>query len=269
MSTSKATIYTLRVINPDVWSKVRKYDFSSEYIGPALNNQGLPVTGLTEDAMIPNGKGQTEKVKGTRTQLEEEMGLPEGHLKQRSDFWILYNVMVGVEDEVFDITIPEDRLKVLFLKAQPEIADGIDNIKAKSRYILFTEEEAVKHTNDRGKLKRKANDIYAKLTGADKCEILEMLNIKAASLDADSVDAKLYDYLEEQPGKFILLAEDPTRGKQSFVRKCLERGIMSIENGSVMYGETVVGIDIESAAIALHSDEMKATMEAVKILLKK
>ena len=44
---------------------------------------------------------------------------------------------------------------------------------------------------------------------------------------------------------------------------------MSIENGSVMYGETVVGIDIESAAIALHSDEMKATMEAVKILLKK
>ena len=47
MSTSKATIYTLRVINPDVWSKVRKYDFSSEYIGPALNNQGMPVTGCT------------------------------------------------------------------------------------------------------------------------------------------------------------------------------------------------------------------------------
>lgn len=266
-------VYILRKIHPDTWAKVRLYQFANEDIGPAIDDQGLPITGLTEDSMEPNGKGQTEKIKGTRTELEEAMGLEPGTLKKGSfikpsPFWTMFSVRVGDSDEKFDSSIPEHRLKIEFLKAQPQVAFGVTNIKAKSEYVLFTREEEAVKANQVKKSKREAYSLFEKLTLQDRVELLEMIGVKSAGLTADIVEDKLSDFVEEYPTKFVAMVEDPTRKYKTFVRQALDRGILSLDGGTVMYNEIILGFDIDSAAIKLFSEEQAKTREAIKIQLK-
>lgn len=266
-------IYILRKIHPDTWAKVRLYQFANEDIGPAIDDQGLPITGLTEDSMEPNGKGQTEKIKGTRTELEEAMGLEPGTLKKGSfikpsPFWTMFSVRIGDSDEKFDSSIPEHRLKIEFLKAQPQVAFGVANIKAKSEYVLFTREEEAVKANQVKKSKREAYSLFEKLTLQDRVELLEMIGVKSAGLTADIVEDKLSDFVEEYPTKFVAMVEDPTRKYKTFVRQALDRGILSLDGGAVMYNEIILGFDIDSAAIKLFSEEQAKTREAIKIQLK-
>ena len=267
------TIYTLRKIHPDTWSGIRLFVNSTEDIGPGIDDQGLPITGLTENYSQENSKGNKEIVKGTRELLEEAMGLEPGTLKKGSvqkpgEFWLKYSVKIGQGDERFDMSIPDDRLKIEFLKAQPQVAFGVKNIKAKSEYVLFTKEEEAKKSNEAKKGKREAYKLFDELTLQDKKEILETTGIKAAGLSSDLIDDKLSDFVEEYPAKFIALAKDPSRKDKTFVRECLDKGILSLEGGAVMYNELVLGYDVESAASKLFSDEEAKTRKAIEMQLK-
>ena len=264
--------YILRKIHPDTWAKVRLYQFSNEHIGPAIDEQGLPITGLTEPSTMVNDKGQTEKVKGTRTELEEAMGLEPGTLKKGSllkpsEFWINFSVMMGDSDEKFNTAIPDHRLKVEFLKAQPQVAFGVKNIKAKSEYVLFTREEEAVNANKEKKTKREAYMMFEKLTLQDRVDILEMTGVRTTGLTADVVEDKLSDFMEEFPNKFKAMVEDPTRKYKTFIRKALDKGILSLDGGAVMFNEIVLGFDIDSAATKLFSDEHAKTREAIKLQL--
>lgn len=262
-------VYTLRKIHPNTWSGIRLYNFANEDIGCAMDAQGLPITGLTEDEMVPNAKGNKELVKGTRTQLEEAMGLEAGTLKKGStlkpnEFWVNYNIRVGADDVHFDTSIPERRLAVEFLKAQPQVAYGVANIKAKSEYVLFTKEEEAANSNKEKKVKRTAFSLFEKLTLDDMAEILEIIGVRASSLSRDVIEDRLSDYMEEYPTKFIAIVEDPNRKHKTFVRKALDKGVLTMQDGAVMFNEIVVGYDADSAAARLFSEDNAKTLEAIK-----
>lgn len=262
-------IYTLRKIHPNNWSGIRLYNFANEDIGCALDQQGLPITGLTEDEYVVNAKGNKELVKGTRVQVEEAMGLEPGTLKKGSslkpnDFWVNFSIRVGLDDVNLDNSIPEHRLKIEFLKAQPQVAYGVSNIKAKSEYVLFTKEEEAVNANKEKKVKRIAFSLFEKLTLDDMCEILEILGIRSSSLSREVVEDRLSDYMEEYPNKFIAIVEDPNRKHKTFVRKALDKGVLNLENGAVMFNEIVIGYDVDSAAAKLLSEESAKTLEAIK-----
>jgi hypothetical protein len=265
-------VYVLRKIHPDSWTGIRLYTYANEDIGPAIDDQGLPITGLTENSTKPNSKGNTEIVRGTRELLEEKMGLEPGTLKKGSlikpsPFWLNFCVRIGEGDEKFDTSVPENQLKVEFLKAQPQVAFGVKNIKAKSEYVLFTREEEAKQSNEGKTIKREAYKIFETLTLQDKVEVLEMHGVRTASMTADVVEDKLTDLLEEYPIKFKALATDPTRKNKTFIRQLLDKGILSIDGGAVMYNEVILGYDIDSAAVKLFSEEEAKTREALKIQL--
>jgi len=265
--------YILRKINPNSWSGIRLYHFSFEDIGPAIDDQGLPITGLTEDSFKINAKGNKESVKGTRVMLEEELGLDEGMLKKGSlfkpsVFWINFAVRMGEGDERFKTDDPMSRLKIEFLKAQPQVADGSKQIKAKSEYVLFTPEEEASSSNKSKKGKREAYQLFDKLTLDDMSEILEITGNRSGSMSRDVIEDKLSDYMEEYPTQFIAIIKDPTRKNKTFVRRCMDQGIITLDGGAVMYGETVLGHDIDSASAKLFSNEYGKTVEAIKIQLK-
>lgn len=262
--------YILRNINPNKWSGIKSYEFTNDDIGPDLNQQGLPVTGLTENYYETDDKGRKKEVKGTRIIMEERLGLDPGTLKKgslqkHSDFWVNYTVRYDGSDLKLDTNIPENELAVLFLKAQSVVAFGVANIKAKSEYVLFTKEEEAKQSNARKKTRRSAYTLFEKLTQEDMSEVLEMTGVKVASLTADVIEDKLSDYMEEYPKKFIAMVEDPSRKHKTYIRRCLDKGIMFLEDGAVMYGETVLGYDVDTAATKLFSDEGAKTREAIKI----
>lgn len=266
-------VYTLRKIHPNTWSGIRLYNFSNEDIGAATDLQGLPVTGLTEDTYELNSKGNKELVKGTRVLLEEAMGLEAGTLKKGTtikpnEFWINYNIRIGLDDEHFDTNIPEKWLAVEFLKAQPQVAYGVTNIKARSEYVLFTREEEAANSNKEKKSKRAAYALFEKLTLEDMAEILAVIGVKASSLTPSIVEDKLSDYMEEYPNKFIAIVMDPARKNKTFVRKALEKAILTMEDGAVMFNEILLGYDVDSAAAKLFSEEGSKTLAAIKENLK-
>ena len=265
--------YILRKIHPNSWSGIRLYNFANEDIGPAIDAQGLPVTGLTEDQMITNSKGQKEVIKGTRVQIEEAMGLDPGTLKKGSlskpsEFWLNFFVRIGADDEKLDTAIPEEWLKIEFLKAQPQVAFGAKAIKSTSEYVLFTREDEAEASNKTKRVKREAYQLFEKLTLDDKKEILEINGMVASSLSAEIIEDKLSDFLEEYPAKFVAIVNDPTRKHKTFIRECLAKGVLFMEEGAVMFNEIVLGYDIESASAKVFNPENAKTLEALKLNLK-
>lgn len=263
-------IYHLRKINPNSWSGIRLYQFSNEDIGPGVDDQGLPITGLTENYYVENSKGNKELVKGTREQLELDMGLDQGTLKKGSlhkpnDFWINYAVRIGEGEEKFDTTIPEHRLAIEFLKAQPQVAFGVKNIKAKSEYLLYTREEEARQSNTEKKSKRDAYVMFEKLTLDDMAEILQLTGVKTGAMSKDAIEDALTDFLEAYPDKFKAMVNDPIRKFKTFINKALDKGILSLDGGAVMYNEIMLGYDKDSAAVHLSSPDGAKNYEALKI----
>lgn len=266
----KGKTFFLRSINPDKWAKVRRFNFTSEDLGPCIDKHGLPVTGLTEDTMITNEKQNKEVLKGTRGILEKELGLEEGQLKKGtlispSLFWTSFTIKMETADLELSGDDPQDQLKILFLAAQDYVAFGINNRKAKSEYLLYTKDDAAKDANKTKKTKREAYRIFDELTLEEKSDILEMLGVNARTLTADMIEDRLSDMVEDAPTKFMAIAQDPKRKQKVYVRKCLDKGFLTMVDGAVMYGETVLGYDINSAADNLFSDTNAKTREALKI----
>lgn len=262
--------YILRKVRKNTWSGVDRFSDTKEGIAANIDNQGLPITGLTEDTVITNEKGHKEVVKGTRTLIEEALGVDPGYLKRgttikHSEFWVQYAVELRHTERKFDTSIPEDWLAVEFLKAQKQVAFGNSNIDAYSEYLLYSPEDAAVVANKSNKGKIEANKVFASLTIGDKKEVLEMFGIKAESLSVDEIESKLYDELQEFPAKFLLFVNDPTRKQQAFIRSCLDRGILHLDNGSIMYNATLISYDVPNAAIKLFSEEHATTLEAIKL----
>ena len=51
-------------------------------------------------------------------------------------------------------------------------------------------------------------------------------------------------------------------------QQALDKGILSLDGGAVMYNEIVLGYDIDSSAIKLFSEDQAKTREAIKLQLK-
>ena len=264
--------YYLRRVNKDNWAGISLYQFANEDIGAGVDDYGLPITGLTEDSYEENSKGNKQLVKGTRTLLEEAMSLEPGALKKGStlkpnEFWVNYSVRLGAGEEKFHEAIPEDKLKIEFLKAQPQVAFGVKNIKAKTEYVLYTKEDEAVQSNKGKKSKREAYTLFEQLSLDEMAEILELLGIRAVTLSKDVIEDKLSDYMEEYPARFIAMVNDPNKKYRTFINKCLNKGILSIDGGAVVYNETILGYDTNSASLFLASDDGAKTYEALKIQL--
>lgn len=258
------TKYTLRRVNKDKWAPVIKYKFAKDGIGSFLDDQGLPITGLTENT----AKGK-EVIKGTRVILEEKMGLDAGTLARGSmikpnDFWVSFAVEMPDKDIELDTSTPENELKVRFLAAQPHIALGPNEIRAKTEYLLFTEQDQAVLANKQKTNRRKAYAAFEALTEQDRSDILTLSGTPAVDLSPAVIENKLSDWMEEYPAKFLALAKDPARPQKTFINQCLSRGIMHIEDDMIYYGETILGVDVPSAAQKLFSKESIDIVNAIK-----
>ena len=266
----KGKTFYLRSINPNTWSKIRRFQFTSEDLAPELDSHGLPVTGLTEDQTITNKSKNKEILKGSRALLEKELGMEEGELKKgtiqkHSLFWSNFSIKMDNAEMELSGDLPQDQLNILFLSAQSYVAVGVKNRKSKSEYLLYTKEDAAIDSNKKKKVKREAYKVFDSLSIEEKVDILEMLGIKAKTLSVDIVEDKLSDVMEDSTAKFLAIANDPKRKQKTYVRKCLDLGFLTMEDGAVMYGETVLGYDVNSAADNLFSDTNAKTREALKI----
>lgn len=255
-------VVNLKQVYSDPLIKMKKYADAFTSIGPGLDLNGFPSTGLTED-FVDGGK----PVLGTRKALEQELDLAEGTLKQSSPYWASYGVRIGSDTIALNLSDPHDLLKYCFLRGQTIVANGLDKIGSDSRveYVLYSEEqEAETRVKGRKSLKA-AYNLAERLDLETKINILAVHNIIVDASSANTIEDKLDEIMEKNPDAFIKLVSDDYLVFRSLVTKCLDSGILTTEDGAVYHGDIVVGYTKEAAAEAVAKDSTLTAILKAKL----
>lgn len=254
-------IVNLKQVYSDPLIKMKKYADAYTMLGPGIDKNGLPVTGLTENR-VDIVKGKEVTIPGTRIIMERMLDMKEGSLKQSSAYWLAFNIRLGSDPEQLDLQDPHQLLKYLFASAQSIVADGFKQIQEDSRieYVLYSEEqEAAVRVSERRTL-RDAYVLADKLDITTKANVLNVYGIIVDGSDVNTIEDKIGEKIEEDPIKFLDLVKDEDLVYKSLVTKCLDKGILVMKNGAVVHGEVNVGYDKDSAAKAISKNN---TLEAI------
>jgi hypothetical protein len=255
----------LKQIAADPLLQLKKFDGTHTGVGASIDQNGLPVTGLTEDREIPSKSGKsTITVPGTRRVLEKELSLPEGMLKQQSDYWSSYFVKVGAEDVKLDLTNPYDLQKYLFCKAQTNVADGMKEVGDRSglEFVMYSKKQEATDKIEKRSYIKKAYALAGQLDQATMIDILSVYGEQVDSTEPNVIIARIDDRIEENPKGFLEIAEGGFLVQHSLIAKCLDAGALLKKDGAIMHGEVPLGLTPDLAAEAL------AKNEKLQILLK-
>lgn len=247
---------TLKIISADPLIKLKKYAETFTELGPGIDANGYPVTGLTEDKHWKTDKGGTKVTRGTRLIMEQELDMVEGSLKQNAAFWITYSIKIGSDDINLDLRNGYDLLKYLFAHAQTVVANSIKEIEtnSKAEFVLFSkEQESETKVVSRNHLK-KAYALADSLDLETKMNILNVYGFIVESSQVNTIENKLMEELEKDPKAFLKMAEDDNLVYRSLITKALDKGIFELKEGGIYHGEIVVGYDKTEAAKSLAKD---------------
>ena len=131
----------VRIIKTNPWTGITKWPTCFDYVSSYWTRSGNLYTGLSaEDA----------------TRLEKEIGYPEGQLSPNSAFWDTFAIKIGKKDLILDTNRPEDELKYLFLKKHKRVANGLNDIKPSTDYVMINKDSEAEEQNKFNKVKREA-----------------------------------------------------------------------------------------------------------------
>ena len=245
-------IVLVKQIASDPLIKLKKYDGATSNIGASIDRNGRAVTGLTEDRKTEAQPGKPLRtIRGTRPALESLLGLPEGTLKVSAPYWNTYSVKIGADVLRLDLADDMDLLKFLFLKAQSNVAKGVNDIGRSPdiEFVMYSEEqEAVQRNKTRSTLKE-AYIASSKLDLQTQIDILAVYGTIASGTKASIVQDKLDEAIEADPKKFLSILEDSNLEVRALLKKALDRGVLTAENGAINHGEVSVGYDLDNATI--------------------
>lgn len=243
----------LKQIYPDPLIGLKKYADTTTSIGPGLDKNGFPVTGLTED-FVENGK----TIEGTRKAMEKLLDLAPGTLKHTNvDYWAKFFVRVSSDRVELDLSDSMDLLKYLFVSAQSIVALGQKQITTNSRfeYVLYSEEQEAQIRVENRKVLKTAYRLSDDLDLETKINILSVYGEIADATQPNSIIDAIDEKIEENPEKFLAIAQDQNLVFKSVVTKALDRGVFSLKDGAVYHKDVLVGYTQDEAANAISKDK--------------
>ena len=192
--------------------------------------------------MLRNGQLVDVLTKEEKTYLEEAMGLEANALsvhRKVDNYWSNYQVKLGKEDTILDLSIPEEYIKYKVLLANTEcIAPSLDAVNLKQKetyeYVLLHEEEEAKANKKRVNKNIEAYKILGKIEG-DKDKLRTIVEIatsrpqhRTASIDAltDQIDR----LIQANANLFLTIAQDPLLDTKVLLKKGIETGAVKVKN---------------------------------------
>lgn len=229
-----------------------RYSNTKDTLSPYYDSSGILYTGLTK-----------EEAKEYGDMLKQD-------LSATSDYWHNYTVVMTPKGLTLDLENDLHKLMYKFLQGHYRIAKSLSdpNIGIKDYYIVDENLEA-SVINTKASFKRKANQLFDKLSTENKKDIL-MLYPGFTNMDtvsAEIVDARLYQKLEEDPARFINLAEDKKRDLKIMLKELISADILRKNKTSYYYGQDFLGHDEESTITYLeHPDHQGLKIDLIKQL---
>ena len=192
--------------------------------------------------MLRDGQLVDVLTKEEKAYLEEAMGLETNALsvhRQVDNYWSNYQVKLGKEDTILDLSIPEEYIKYKVLLANTEcIAPSLDAVNLKQKetyeYVLLHEEEEAKANKKRVNKNIEAYKILGKIEG-DKDKLRTIVEIatsrpqhRTASIDAltDQIDR----LIQANANLFLTIAQDPLLDTKVLLKKGIETGAVKVKN---------------------------------------
>ena len=229
----------LRPLRKSEWAGVYKYKNCVTNIGTYWTRSGQIYTGLNDE---------------DRERLEKKLGLL---LVPSSEYWQTFYIKVGNKDIILNTDDPFDELKYLFLTGHKNVANGFnDTTRPLANFILINKESEAKITNKYNLVKRKAMKEFDKLSTAEMKKVLRLFGHRSDNISAELVEARLFDYIEKEPQKFIdRWVENKRRETEYLIQEAVSKNIIRKNRSEYRYGMDVIGHSLEDTIVYLDSPE--------------
>lgn len=217
--------------NKGQWSGVTKYKGCFDYISPLLTRSGAKHTGLTES---------------DEERLEKELGMEKGSLSKHSKFWDTFAVKLGAKELTLYTDRAWDELQYLFLRNHKHVSNGVNDIKASSKYVLINGDIEAVESNRINKRRRAAIKEFDKLSIDDMRKCLRVYGYKPESMSNDLVESKLFENVEKDPDRFFLKwVDNKTKETEFLIQTAVSKNIMRRNKNVYYYGTDAIGTSLE------------------------
>lgn len=246
-----SNIVKIKAIKGETWSGITRFKGTKDSICPMFDSTGTIITGLDKEDEIRLGEVLNH------------------NLSKASPFWHEYRVIMTEKDREFNMENPEHELAVKFLRADRRVANSEEEYKQGiypyARYVIYDEEVAAKEKNKEFTAKRKATVEFSKLSLQQMVDVLKLYPgfINTNSANADIVESTLFELVEKDPTKFLLLVGDKRLDMKVFLKDLVQAKILRKNKSAFYYGEDPIGHDEESTITFLDD----AKHQALKIQL--
>lgn len=223
----------LKFKSKDPWAGITKYKNCFDYIAPYWTRSGNKYTGLSEE---------------DAKRLEKEIGYAEGHLSPFSEYWNTFAIKLTTKEIILHTERPYDELQYLFLKGHKRVANGINNVKPNTDYILINKDSEAEEANRINKVKRQAILEFNKLSLEDMRKALRLYGYKSDAMSSEVVESKLFELVENDPNKFFLIwVNNKIKNTQFIIEAAVAKNVMRKSRNVYYYGTDVIGSSIDDA----------------------
>ena len=223
----------LKFKSKDPWAGITKYKNCFDYIAPYWTRSGNKYTGLSEE---------------DAKRLEKEIGYAEGHLSPFSEYWNTFAIKLTTKEIILHTERPYDELQYLFLKGHKRVANGINNVKPNTDYILINKDSEAEEANRINKVKRQAILEFNKLSLEDMRKALRLYGYKSDAMSSEVVESKLFELVENDPNKFFLIwVNNKIKNTQFIIEAAVAKNVMRKSRNVYYYGTDIIGSSIDDA----------------------
>lgn len=244
----------VRIIKSNPWTGITKWPTCFDYVSSYWTRSGNLYTGLTaEDA----------------ARLEKEIGYTEGQLAPTSSFWDTFAVKIGKKDVILNTDRPEDELKYLFLKNHKRVANGLNNIKPSTDYVMINSDSEAEEKNKFNKVKREAYKEMDKMSTEEMRKCLRLYGMKSDTMSNEVAESKLAELIEADPSRFLMKWVNNADKEINFIiEEAIAKNIIRKNRAQYYFGTDLIGNGLEDVIAYLKSksnQEIKmAIMQEIK-----
>jgi len=202
--------------------------------------------------IIPKEDQRTKRVIDYKSRLSEamqkEVTVTLEPTRDRDDK-IIDEVSIRIQHlQVFDLTNANDALFFEVVKADQMIAGSKSEINPiKHRYYIEDKEKEAVVTISKSKLKKKAFDVIASLSTEQQENYCKILGKFVIGLSGTQIESALYSVADENPQTILDVDNDKDLKYKIFLRRCLEKTYLHMDNGKYMNGKDLIGINEDYA----------------------
>jgi hypothetical protein len=230
-------VYKLKITKSHPWAGVTKYKDCFDYVSSYWTRSGNRYTGLKE---------------ADARRLEKELGHTEGTLAPSNIFWNTFAIKLSDRDLLIDDSNALGELQYLFLKSHRRVANGLNDIRPGTDYVLINQESEAIESNRLNKVRRDAMKAFDKMSIEDMRKCLRLYGYKSDTMSNELIESKLFELVEKDPKKFFTKwIDNQSKDTEFLIEAAIAKNILRKNRNAYYYGTDLIGSSLDDVVAYL------------------